>query len=82
MSAKSFREIIKNWPERDGLTPLQAFCADLGINYVTGQVMSHRNSIDPDHFPGLVKAAGKRRVRGITLEHLHFLRAHTRERVA
>lgn len=78
----SFREIIDRWPERDGLTSLQAFSADIGVAYGTAQVMRHRDSIAPDHFPALVEAAATRGTTSVTLELLHVLRSRAKERVS
>jgi hypothetical protein len=39
----------------------------------TVRLWKHRNSIPPEHFPSVVKAAREKRVRGVTLESLHAL---------
>lgn len=65
---KSFRDIIELWPS------IGAFADDIGVKYVTAQVMKHRDSIDADHWVAVVDAAKKRGHAGITYELLARLR--------
>ena len=58
----SFRSIIDEWPS------LQAFADDLGVKYVTAQLMRHRDSIASKHWRQTVISAGRRKIPGVTLE--------------
>ncbi len=66
-----FRSVIDRWPKPS----IAQFAEDVGIHYVTAQVMRHRNSIGPDHWPAVVDAAQRRGFSEITLELLCRLRA-------
>lgn len=75
---KSFADIIDRWPSDSGppkRTSLQVFSDDLGVKYVTAQVMRHRNSIAPRYWEGLVDAAKRRKIKGVTLALLFKLKA-------
>lgn len=65
---KSFRNIIELWPS------IGDFADDIGVKYVTAQVMKHRDSIDADHWVAVVEAAKRRGYSGITYETLARLR--------
>lgn len=65
----SFSAIIDRWPS------LAAFAADLGVKYVTAQVMRHRDSISARHWGRLVKAARRRGFEGVTLDALAAIAA-------
>lgn len=65
----TFRNIIDKWPS------LSAFAADLGVKYVTAQLMRHRDSIAPRHWNNVVLAAKKRAIPGVTLEALAAIEA-------
>ena len=58
---------------------IEAFGGSGGFAKATGhppgkvRVWKHRNSIPPEHFPSVVKAARDKRIKGITLESLHAL---------
>ena len=45
-----------------------AFAEATGICYGTAKTMSRRKSIAAHHWPGIVKAAEKRGIAGVTLE--------------
>ena len=66
----TFTEIIDRWPS------LQEFAADIGVKYVTAQVMRHRNSIDSKHWKALVSGAEKRLFSDVTLDRLAEISAH------
>lgn len=72
----SFRAIIDKWPS------LQAFADDLGVKYVTAQLMRHRDSIASKHWNRAVTSAHKRKIHGVTLEVLAALQAAKQERRA
>lgn len=61
---QTFSGIIDKWPS------LQEFAEDIGVKYVTAQVMRHRNSIDSKHWKALVCGAEKRLFADVTLEAL------------
>lgn len=66
---KTFREIIDAWISQDALAK------DLKIPLGHVCVMRHRDSIPSDYWMGLVKAAKRRGVKGITIEVLHKIKA-------
>jgi len=66
----TFADIIDRWPS------LQDFADDIGVKYVTAQLMRHRNSIAPNHWKALVSGAEMRRIEGVTLEALAEIAAH------
>jgi hypothetical protein len=59
---QTFRSIIDLWPS------LQAFADDLGVKYVTAQLMRHRDSIASKHWRQTVISASHRNIPGVTLE--------------
>jgi hypothetical protein len=65
----TFRSIIDKWPS------LAEFASDLGVKYVTAQLMRHRNSIAPKHWKNVVSAARDRKITGVTLEVLAAMKA-------
>lgn len=65
----SYRDIIGMWPS------IGEFAADIGVKYVTAQLMKHRNSIGADHWSAVVEAARKRGYDVVTLELLAGLRS-------
>ena len=70
----SFRAIIDKWPS------LQAFADDLGVKYVTAQLMRHRDSVASKHWHKAVTSARKRKIDGVTLEVLAATQAARQER--
>lgn len=60
----TFSDIIDRWPS------LQHYAEDIGVQYVTAQLMRHRNSIASKHWKAVVCGAEKRRIEGVTLEAL------------
>lgn len=65
---KTFREVIDLWPS------ISAFAADIGVSYVTAQVMRHRNSIAAKHWRSVVESAEERGL-DVTYELLASLKA-------
>lgn len=68
---RSFAQVIWLWPE----PRITNFASDIGVSYVTAQLMRHRDSINPDHWPAIVDAAKRRGIPNITLALLTELRA-------
>lgn len=66
----TFSSIIDRWPS------LQDYADDIGVQYVTAQLMRHRNSIASNHWKAVVGGAEKRRIEGVTLEALAEIAAH------
>lgn len=60
----TFTSIIDRWPS------LQDYADDIGVQYVTAQLMRHRNSIASKHWKAVVGGAEKRQIEGVTLEAL------------
>lgn len=73
---KDFRALISAWPS------LRSFAEDIGVAYVTAQLMKHRNSISPDYWPDVVACAARRGIRGVTIETLARMRAERRRPLA
>lgn len=65
----TFRNIIDKWPS------IGEFASDLGVKYVTAQLMRHRDSIAPRHWNNVVLAARKRSISGVSLEVLAAIEA-------
>lgn len=65
----SFADAINRWPS------LRDFADDIGVDYVTAQVMRHRDSIADRHWLRVVSAASDRGLDGVTLEFLASLAA-------
>lgn len=72
-----FRSVIDRWPKPS----IAQFAEDVGVHYVTAQLMRHRNSISPDHWPAVVEAAQLRGFDEITLDLLLRLRAERTKRL-
>ncbi len=70
---KNFIDVIDQWPS------LQSFATDIGVLYVTAQLMRHRNSIAAKHWKAVVEGARQRKIRGVTLEVLAQLAAEEQE---
>jgi len=68
---ETFAELIDLWPEKPG-SSVRNFAVDLGIPYVTAQLMRYRNSVHPRHWGRLV-AAAKRRGLAVDMELLATL---------
>jgi len=66
---KTFRDVIDRWPS------LQAFADDLGVAYVTAQVMRHRNSISSRRWQRVVECAVVRGIEGVSYEVLAAIKA-------
>lgn len=64
---KTFRDIIKLWPT------LGDFAEDMGLKYVTAQVMYHRDSVHPRHWTRLVSAARRAGHCDVTYERLAII---------
>ena len=65
----TFASIIERWPS------LHDFAADIGVAYVTAQVMKHRDSIAAEHWAAVVDGAKNRKIDGVTLELLARIKA-------
>lgn len=63
--------MIDRWPK----PAIAQFADDVGLPYVTAQVMRYRNSISPCHWPEVVAAAQRRGFTDITHELLSELYA-------
>lgn len=59
---QSFSDIIGRWPS------IRAYADDIGVRYVTAQVMKHRDRIASDHWKAVVAAARKRGFKDITYD--------------
>ncbi len=70
----TFRDVIDKWPS------LRDFAADIGVQYVTAQVMRWRGSINADHWDAVVQAAKQRGFDGITIELLAKLKRDAKAR--
>jgi len=73
---KDFVEIIQAWPAPS----IRSFADDIGVEYVTAQMMKHRNSISPEYWSLIVEAASDRGIHGVTLETLQRAAARRRRR--
>lgn len=65
----SFADAINRWPS------LRTFAEDIGVDYVTAQVMKHRDSVSDKYWMRMVSCAEQRRIDGVTLEFLAALKA-------
>jgi hypothetical protein len=63
----TFRAVIDRWPSQAALAD------DVGVSEVRVQMWAFRDSVPPRLFPGLVTAAKRRGIEGITLELLFGL---------
>lgn len=63
----SFRDLIALWPS------VAAFAVDIGCKPTTARQMKYRNNIDSVHWPQLVEAAKRRKLRGVTFDLLFHL---------
>lgn len=61
---KTFTDVINLWPS------LSEFADDIGVKYVTAQVMRYRGSIAPTHWSLVAEAAKRRGYHGVTIERL------------
>lgn len=68
----SHSDIIARWGS------IKEFAEDIGVLYVTAQVMKHRNSIHPRHWDAVITAAAARGIPGITYELLSRTRPRGR----
>ena len=64
----TFRQIIGRWPS------IAEFADDIGVAYVTAQMMNWRDSINSDHWDRVVAAAQRRGFDGVTLELLQKIK--------
>lgn len=60
---KTHRDIIDRWPAPS----IRTFAEDVGLKYVTAQLMRYRNSIAAEHWLAVVAAAERRGFSDITL---------------
>lgn len=66
---KTFRDVIAAWPS------LSEFAKDIGVSENTAKLMRFRDSVAPEYWPFVVDHAKSRKIKGISLELLHKLRA-------
>ena len=64
---KTFSDTIDLWPT------LGEYADDIGIKYNAANMQRYRDSIDPDYYPAIVRAAEKRGYR-VTFEMLFEMR--------
>lgn len=65
----SVADLIGKWKT------ITEFAADVGCGYEAARKMRDRGSIAPEHWPNIVSAAKKRRIKGVSLEWLTKQRA-------
>lgn len=70
----TFRDIIERWPS------LGEYADEIGVRYVTAQVMKHRNKISSGHWKAVVSAAKRRGFKDITYDLLVDIEEETRKR--
>ena len=68
---ETFREIIDRWPKPS----LQTFADDIGVVYVTAQLMRYRSSISSTHWDAVVAGAKRRGIDGVSLELLASIKS-------
>ena len=68
---KDFTDLIGTWPRDPGRTSIGTFAADIDVPYQHAATMKQRNSIAPEFWPRVLKAA---KARGIGLSHEQLLR--------
>lgn len=68
---KSFSDLIGNWPREVGRTSIGTFAIDIAVPYQHAATMKQRNSIAPDFWPRVLRAAAGR---GVALSHEQLLR--------
>jgi len=56
---ESFADLINLWPSKPS-SSLSNFARDLGIPYVTANLMRQRNNVHPRHWRDLLRAAKRR----------------------
>jgi hypothetical protein len=61
---ENFSQLIGLWPKPF----LSNFAADIGVPYVTANMMRQRNSIAARYWASIVEAAEKRGIEGVTIE--------------
>ncbi len=57
---QNFRELIERWPS------VKDFAEEVKLDYQTCYSMYRRNSIAPQHWPKVIKAAKKRGFKNVT----------------
>lgn len=57
---KTFAQLIGTWPRDDDRTSIGTFADDIGLPYQHAATMRQRNSIAPEYWPDVLKAAKKR----------------------
>lgn len=72
LSMKDHADIIRLWPS------ISSFADDIGVEYVTAQVMKHRKSIHSRHWDAVVDAAAKRGLVFVTHKALSKTRPKSR----
>lgn len=70
---KDIKSLIDTWPT------IGAFADDLGCGYEAARQMRRRNSIAPEHWPGVIEVSLERGVSGIDFAWLASQRAPQKE---
>lgn len=80
--SKDFSHLIRNWPRDDGQTSIGTFAEDINVPYQHAATMAQRNSVAPEFWPLVLKAA-KKRGKPLSHEQLLLMREsrHKRTRV-
>lgn len=73
---KTFSDIIDLWPKPS----IATFADDIGVVYVTAQVMRYRDSINSKHWDAVVAAAKRRGIHGVSLAVLASIKSNEPDR--
>ena len=78
----TFADLIGSWPRGSlkgrQLTSIATFAKDVNVTYSHAQIMRYRNSIGPDYWAAVVRAAERRKV-SVTHEDLVRMREQSKE---
>lgn len=74
---KDFASLIGSWPRKPKRTAIGSFAEDIGIEYQHAATMKQRNSIAPEFWPKVLKAA---KAAGKALTHEQLLRMREAKR--
>lgn len=69
--SRDFASLIGGWPRKGNATAIRTFAEDIGVDYQHAATMKQRNSISPDFWPRVLRAA---QTVGIALNHERLLR--------
>lgn len=79
VQAKDFASLIGRWPHAEGQTSITAFAVDVGLEYQHAATMKTRNSIPPEYWPAVIKAA-ERHGKDLTHDDLLKMRSARKRR--